>query len=193
MKRGSSRRRPGPCPACDAAVEVELADAETAACPRCGATLVPVRVAGFWRRTLALAIDGLVLLLTAGPLHAAVLHFTGQPWPPMRLSLLQAGLLFASADPLPALLWALPFLAMAALYVVLFTVLKGQTLGQRLARVHVVNRSGERPGILAATLRVFGIGAGLVPVGLGGLWIAFDREKRALHDHVAGTYVVRET
>jgi len=32
----------------------------------------------------------------------------------------------------------------------------------------------------------------LLPAGLGWLWALFDREHRALHDHLAGTYVILE-
>ena len=32
----------------------------------------------------------------------------------------------------------------------------------------------------------------LAPVGLGWLWCLFDRERRALHDHLSGTYVIVE-
>ena len=34
--------------------------------------------------------------------------------------------------------------------------------------------------------------AGLATLGLGFLWIAFDSEKRGLHDWLSGTYVVKE-
>jgi len=30
----------------------------------------------------------------------------------------------------------------------------------------------------------------LLGAGLGWLWALFDREHRALHDHLAGTYVI---
>jgi uncharacterized RDD family membrane protein YckC len=73
----------------------------------------------------------------------------------------------------------------------MFTALAGATLGQRALGLRVVRGDGGRPGFLRALVRVIGLLAGFAPGGLGVLWIAFDREKRGFHDHLARTYVVR--
>ncbi|MGA7985503.1 MAG: RDD family protein [Burkholderiales bacterium] len=41
-------------------------------------------------------------------------------------------------------------------------------------------------------IRFLGYFVSIVPLGLGFLWIAFDRKKRGWHDLIAGTVVVYE-
>ena len=49
--------------------------------------------------------------------------------------------------------------------------------------------AGSGDDALLAALNLPGVAR--TPGGLGVLWIAFDREKRGFHDHLARTYVVR--
>jgi hypothetical protein len=42
-------------------------------------------------------------------------------------------------------------------------------------------------------IRVLAFVPSVLPGGLGWLWAIFDREHRALHDHLAGTYVILDT
>lgn len=69
--------------------------------------------------------------------------------------------------------------------------LRGQTPGKRLFGIMVVNIHGERPSLLRSLLRTVAYLLSALPVSIGFLWVGFDRERRALHDWVAGTYVVR--
>ncbi|MCB9752488.1 MAG: RDD family protein [Myxococcales bacterium] len=184
-------KRAAPCPGCDTPIDPAIATSALAACPTCGQALVPVRVAGFWRRSVALVLDGAILLVTAVPLHYAVLRVTGG-WLPRRESWGLNGLLeLLAADLGNVLVWLAPLLVMASLYTVLFTALMGRTPGQRAVGLVVISRRGERPRWHVAVLRLLGLLLGAIPAGLGAIWIAIDREKRGLHDHIAGTYVVR--
>ncbi len=196
MPLWSTALRPGPCPACDGPLSADLITAKTAAtpaCPHCGVSLQPHRVAGFWRRLIASLIDLIALLLTAGPLHYAV-HWAIGIAPPVRGDLsLDTALQWLALPPELVLLWMVPFLGISAAYLVLFTALTGSTLGQRALGLTVVRSDGGRPGFVRAIVRVAGLLLGLLPGGLGVLWIAFDREKRGLHDHLARTYVVTGT
>ena len=84
-------------------------------------------------------------------------------------------------------------LFVSPLYLVLFTALRGQTLGKIICRIQVVNDQGNAPGIGPAILReiilrfVFYF-LFFVPY----LWVGIDRHKRGLHDHLSGTYVIRK-
>ncbi len=188
---GRNRHQAAPCPRCDAAIDPKIATSALAACPSCGQALVPVRVAGFWRRSIALLADAVVLLVTAVPLHYAVVRATGG-WLPTRDSFSLTGLLELFASELgDVLVWLAPLIIMASLYAFLFTALTGRTPGQRLVGLIVIARDGQRLRWARALVRLFGLLVGALPAGLGALWIAFDREKRGLHDHIAGTYVVR--
>ena len=193
MPLWSTALRPGPCPACDGPLSADLITAEGATapiCPHCGLTLHPRKVAGFWRRFIASLFDLVALALTAGPLHYAV-HWALGIAPPVSGDLsLDTALQWLALPPKLVLLWMVPFLGISAAYLVLFTALTGSTLGQRALGLAVVRGDGERPGWVRACVRVLGLLIGLLPGGLGVLWIAFDREKRGLHDHLARTYVV---
>lgn len=191
-KRVPIRRRPMPCPHCDA----ELTDPELAAmpmpcCPSCGLPLRAVEVAGFWRRTAAGLIDFAILLATAGPI-AWGLHRLVDPLPiaegarglDLALSLITAdfGLLLSRIG---------PFLVLAALYFMVTVFWTGRTLGQRLLAMRVIDRHGQSPSLLITAVRTLAQLAGTLAAALGPLWIAIDSERRAMHDVVAGTYVVR--
>ena len=189
---GSKKGVPGPCPACDAPLDAAVVQQPSPSCPACGQPLVPVRVAGFWRRLVATFVDAVILLLTAGPLFYGLIQITGNPGP-LRGGLGLDGVMqFLAVDPIDIVLWCAPLLGMAALYFILFIALSGHTPGQKLVGIRVINRAGGPPGPWRAMLRLAGTALGLAPGGLGSLWMAFDREKRAFHDYLTGTYVVRE-
>jgi uncharacterized RDD family membrane protein YckC len=81
---------------------------------------------------------------------------------------------------------------MTGLYQLYFAGMAGQSLGMRLAGIRVINARGEPPGPGRGLLRLIALAPSVLPAGLGWLWALFDREHRALHDHLAGTYVIVE-
>jgi uncharacterized RDD family membrane protein YckC len=82
-------------------------------------------------------------------------------------------------------------LVVVLLYGVLFMATTGATLGLRLLRLRVINPYGDSPEWWRLLLRCLGFLISVTLLGLGFLWIGFDREKRGLHDWLAGTYVIR--
>jgi len=60
----------------------------------------------------------------------------------------------------------------------------------RLVRIRLISSRGRAPGPVRGLVRVVALALSLLPGGLGWLWALFDREHRALHDHIAGTYVI---
>ncbi|MEM6292371.1 MAG: RDD family protein [Myxococcota bacterium] len=185
------RARKTYCPSCDGLLDPALAADEPPRCPACDEPLLPVRVAGFVRRSLAGLTDATVLLLTAGTLNAALLAVSGAEPLLGGATGLAAMLAILDVSLTDTLRHFAPFIAMSALYFGLFWSLTGRTLGGRLLDLRVVDRKGQPPRHVFAVLRVaghfVGLGAGL----LGWLWTALDAEKRGWHDHLAGTYVVR--
>ena len=80
----------------------------------------------------------------------------------------------------------------AAITIVLWALL-GATPGKFLLECRVVDaRTGRRPGWLRASVRYLCYFVSLLPLGLGFLWIAWDRRKQGWHDKLAGTLVVVE-
>ncbi|MCH9685198.1 MAG: RDD family protein [Deltaproteobacteria bacterium] len=184
---------PTVCPVCDAEIGPAVADAEQPSCPECTHALRPLRVAGLWRRTLAGLLDGAVLLLTAGLLNALLLMWLDPPPLLGDARGLDAMLRVLDVPVTAVLRRYAPALLMAALYFGLFWSMFGQTPGHRVLRLRVVDPWGQPPRPWWAAVRVLGHGLGLAIGAMGWLWVAFDREKRGLHDHLARTYVVRET
>jgi uncharacterized RDD family membrane protein YckC len=147
--------------------------------------------AGFWWRAAAAAVDlavvlpvGLLLCWLAGLL-------SGVHLPQSRLQGLDFWLdLLLASD--PALLGGLGLLiAIGAVYALVFQITMSRTLGMRLLKVRIIDLYGDPPSTGRALARTGGYLAGLATLGLGFLWIGFDREKRGLHDWLAGTYVVK--
>lgn len=152
--------------------------------------MLRVRVTGFPRRAAAVLIDlGLLLAFTATvTLVAAMLLRV--PVPSLREvgpDLLVAGIL----DRNPMAVGAVGlFLGMAGLYELYFGGISGQTLGMRLMHIRLISARGTAPGPARGLVRLLALAVSLLPAGLGWVWALFDREHRALHDHLAGTYVI---
>lgn len=137
-----------------------------------------------WRRLAALIIDVLVsatsaFVFTLGfvprYISAKVLHF--QP--------------LTAQDVVPYLgTWAGLALFIWIFLAAVQTASRGQTNGQGMFRIFVVEQDGDAPGISASLLRSMCTITTLLTLGLGMLPI-LGRKGRSLHDYLAGTYVVR--
>ena len=68
--------------------------------------------------------------------------------------------------------------------------LTGQTPGMWLLGVRVVPRPGTRLTLGRALLRLVGMAAAILPLGLGFLWVLIDAQHRGWHDLLSGTRVV---
>jgi uncharacterized RDD family membrane protein YckC len=92
----------------------------------------------------------------------------------------------------PAWPWLLAYLAaLGLLYAGYFTGTTGQTLGKMAQRLHVLHLSGGPPGHARAVARAL-IGSLGVLLAAGGLLpMLFDPARRALHDRLLKTRVIR--
>jgi uncharacterized RDD family membrane protein YckC/cytoskeletal protein CcmA (bactofilin family) len=68
---------------------------------------------------------------------------------------------------------------------------RGSTIGGSVFDLRVVRLDGRPIDWETAIVRALGCFLSMVVVGLGFIWIAFDRNKQAWHDKIAGTVVVR--
>ena len=128
-------------------------------------------------RLLAVMVDLLILAV----IDAVVVYFTMQL---CYLTIEDLGIL--PKGPLLAFL-----LVQNGGYLVAFTA-GGQTLGKMVAGIRVVQSDSDRSLDLGrAFLRTLIWVVLAVPAGLGFLTALFSREHRGLHDHFAGTRVVR--
>lgn len=65
------------------------------------------------------------------------------------------------------------------------------TLGKKLLKLQVVDLQGERNTFGKATLRYIGYYLSAIILFIGYLMVLFRKDKRALHDLLAGTIVIR--
>lgn len=194
-----------PCPTCDAELSRELVasavgdtskrddttEARVApACPACGQPLLAVQIAGPLRRVAATLVDLVVLAATALPLQLLLWKVAPVVDPIPGAKGLHRWIELATLPVSTLLAMIVPLLVMTALYLVLHWGLIGRTIGQRALGLRVVDGRGADPGWVRSTLRVAATGIGLVPAGLGALWMLFDDERRTFQDHIAGTWVV---
>ena len=133
--------------------------------------------AGFWRRGAALGVDAMWLFCVAGAV-SWLLFGHAIPHAP-------------SASPSAFLARTFQQLLPAVVFIVGWA-RWGGTPGKLLLELRVVDaRSGGRPGWIQAAIRCLGYVVSALPLGLGFVWAAIDRDGRALHDKLAGTRVVR--
>jgi uncharacterized RDD family membrane protein YckC len=135
------------------------------------------QVAGVGQRGLALGIDIIILAL----LNGIIIYFTMQI----------CGLTAREISLLPKA----PLLAFLLFenggYLVAFTA-TGQTPGKMAAGIRVVPATGRsRMSLRRSMLRTLAWVLLAVPGGLGFTSVLFNRDRRGLHDHFAGTRVVR--
>lgn len=149
-----------------------------------------VRAATFPRRLLAVAIDFLLVSVVAlGVTFVAALILderlpTAEELGP---DLLMAGVL----DRNPMALGAVGLLfGLGALYQIYLAGVIGQTIGLRLTGLRIISNRGTLPGPGRGIVRFLALCLSIVPAGLGWLWCLFDRERRAVHDRLAGTFVI---
>ena len=152
--------------------------------------VVRVRAAGFPRRAAAALVDlALILAVSVAVTVSAALALgvqlpTAKEFGP---DFVMAGLL--DRNPMAAGAFGLLF-GLSALYQIYLGGVLGQTLGKRLLGLRVISSRGEAPGPLIACVRFLTMVLSLALAGLGFLWCIFDRDRRALHDHLSGTYVI---
>jgi uncharacterized RDD family membrane protein YckC len=142
------------------------------------------------QRAAAGALDLLILLPIVIVLVWITSKLTGARPPTGRTSLDFWLDLLLTSDP-----WVLSALVVTVstvlLYLFVFQATAAQTPGMRVLRLRVIDVYGDPPSYPRAGLRTAGYLASVATLFLGFWWIAFDAEKRGLHDWIAGTYVIR--
>jgi len=125
---------------------------------------VAMNYAGFWRRLVAVIIDGVILGAITGVLMAI---FGAQ----------QAASWLGSI--------------IGIIYVIGFWTWRGQTPGKMVMGIKIIKTDGSPIGIGRAILRYVGYLVSAIIICIGYLMIAWDSKKQGLHDKIAGTYVVK--
>lgn len=143
---------------------------------------------GFWRRFLASLIDGIVISLIYTPIEMV--------FGTIYYGSFQAYWIFSQDNQFPYnpyTTWTnLITLVISAIYYIVMTSSNLQaTIGKKILKMKVVNDQGERISKGKALVRFIGYFISALPLFLGYIIAAFTRKKRALHDFIAKTYVVK--
>ncbi len=131
--------------------------------------------AGLWRRLAALLYDSFLIV-------SLLLLFAGLT------TLLNRGPI-TSSHPLFHF-YQLMLIAVVVVFYGWFWIRSGQTLGMQAWRLQLRTCDGQAIGWYRVLRRC---SAGLLswlPLGLGYLWVVFDRDKLTWHDRLSGTEVV---
>jgi uncharacterized RDD family membrane protein YckC len=133
--------------------------------------------AGWWARFFALFLDNLILGIPAAILLIIIVAAAGK-----------------NGTGLVLIVYGLLIIAVVA-YFVYFWTKDGQTLGNRALNIRVVKTDGSLLTVGGAIVRYIGYLLDSIIFGLpiGYIWAAFDTQKQAWHDKIAGTIVVKTT
>ncbi|MBI2366187.1 MAG: RDD family protein [Deltaproteobacteria bacterium] len=143
-----------------------------------------VRWGGFFRRACAFVVDLVVILALASVM--VLLTYIGYK---VGLSAHGRSVTWGNVKPLLIFLsWG--GIGLATVYFVLFHGMEGKTIGKWLLGLKVVGAEQGAITYRRAFLRWLAT-VGLAPLALGFLWVLWSREKRAWHDYLAGTWVIR--
>jgi uncharacterized RDD family membrane protein YckC len=130
-----------------------------------------IKPAGFWIRVLATILDTVIVMV---PLSFISYLITGA-WD---------GDIFTS------------FISLLY-YLILPIIWFGYTVGKRMAGIRIVKVNGEKVGFGTMLMRVivasliYGITLGIAAI-VSAFMVGLRRDKRSIHDFVAGTYVTHE-
>lgn len=150
-----------------------------------------VHAAGLPLRSIAFALDSVVVVLVSLAVCSSLGLVDWLAWPDVRWNLLDLTVDIVNAQ-LPNLRHlALTTAVVGLLYGTLTEAVVGATPAKRLLGLRVICRYGRRPSLPLLVLRNIVKVVTTAALGLGPLWSFVDPQRRALHDLASTTRVVR--
>jgi len=137
-----------------------------------------VNYAGFWIRLGAFMIDLAIMSIISIPIIVAIMG--SSEW------LAAGGYLIVG----PYMMLGV-FVLIGLVYFPSFWTWRGQTPGKMLIRAKVVRTNGEALSFGHAALRFLGFFVCFLTIYIGFIMIAFNIQKRGLHDTIADTCVIK--
>ncbi len=147
-----------------------------------------MRLAGFWARSGAYLIDVIPIVVLTGAVFYLFLGFNET----LDAYFADSGNLEVRAQFLRERNWIRDsaFLVWLAYSVIMEASPLQGTFGKVVMRLRVVGPDGERLTLGRSAWRNFLKILSYIPLGLGFLWVAISKEKRAWHDTLAKTRVI---
>ena len=134
--------------------------------------------AGFWVRVGATIIDTLLIVALIFPLLVAIYGWA-------YFDVEKTGFIAGPADFM--LSWVAPAIA-----VIMFWLYRQATPGKMALSIRIVDATaGNPPSASQCVGRYLAYFVSIIPLGLGLIWVAFDKRKQGWHDKLARTVVIR--
>jgi len=180
------------CSKCGASVPPGVAYCSKCAAPQPGVLAAPLarmQYAGFWIRFLAILLDGILLSIVLSPISFGIFGLMGV-----------SSALGNRSDPTQIMALLVPAIVAAAtigiagkwLYEALLTSSSKQaTVGKMACGLRVTDLQGRRLTFAHATGRFFAKYVSGLTLLIGYIMAGFTERKQALHDFIAGTYVIK--
>lgn len=136
--------------------------------------------AGFWIRTIAYLVDTLAIFVISFVIGLVVgLGSAGTGGDP-------------AGGPATNLATGLAYLLSFVYFIYFWSGSGGgRTPGMRLFGLKVLRTDGSDLTVLQAVVRLIGMIVASLPLLIGLIWVAFDKDKQGWHDKIASTYVVK--
>ncbi len=163
-----------------------------------GPATTSLRPAGFWIRFAAAVIDAAVIGAVIGLLImifgiAMALKLSDRPLDLTGLLGLALALVLYTIFPLTIIAVPLAIVGGGLYEILMLRSARGATLGKMAVGVRVVNADGSRLSLGRSAARRFAKYLSGLILAIGYVMAAFTSRKRALHDMIAATQVVRRT
>lgn len=154
--------------------------------------------AGFWRRFASFIIDNIFIVVSTLVISSIVIAIIFSIFPDLADKYVVTeyswdAILDASEKPATWLDWTV-FAGWIIFGIAYWTVAigwKGRTVGKLMLGLKVVRANGRRVGYKRALGRCMGYVLCYITLGFGFLAIAWNKQKRGLHDFICDTMVVR--
>ena len=146
-----------------------------------GGSMDEVEYGGFWIRFGASLIDGILLTIIMSIISFFVIGRTFIGLQPEDIQAIGSKLL----------LFYVIMLAIYLFYYTYFVGKKGATPGKSVLGLKIVRPDGSDVGYGTALGRFFAYIISAIPIYIGYIMAGFDEEKRALHDRVCNTRVIK--
>lgn len=135
-----------------------------------------LKYVGFWPRTAAYIIDSILMMFIILPILFLMMGSLDQ---------------FVEPTQVPGIGVILVTYVLPIILVLAFWMIKGSTPGKMLFKGKIVDaKTGGHPSKMQFIGRYLGYIVSSIPLGLGFLWIAWDKRKQGWHDKMSGTVVV---
>jgi uncharacterized RDD family membrane protein YckC len=141
-----------------------------------------MRYAGFWIRFAAKLVDGIIMSVLLVVPMIAIMASMGM--------LERSSEEPSEAEMIVQLVFQIVYFAVYGAYSIVFVGKYGATPGKMACKIKVVDGTGAKIGYGRATGRFFAEFLSGLLCYIGYVMVAFDEEKRALHDRICNTRVI---